>query len=214
MLSKVIALLQAKALVTAAAAVLLVGGASAAFAATPQGQSLMKNVTRHAPPTMTVGHDGTPGAKGTSEAKKGNNGCPGLPDAQNLAARFHLSTASSGSTVQAICALHNGTFKGTTASGTTVSAQHVLGYGEIEQLLTLAQFMAAHDATNAGAKLTDTNVSSFLAAALHICASTHSTEDCVRDNTSSNNGNGNGNGNGNNPGTGKPTSTPTPPPHH
>lgn len=208
MLSSLLTLLKGKALVTAVAAAMVVGGVTAVFAATPSGQAMFQNMSGHATATVAANHKATPTkAEGTPGQKRQDNGCPGMADAQRLATEFHLSTASTGSAVQSICALRQNTFKGSTPSGVAVTSSRVYGFGEIEQLLTVAQFMATHDA---GAKLTDANVSSFLAAALHTCASSHSTMDCVKDTTSgSNHGNGNGDGNGN----GKPTTTPTPPPH-
>lgn len=202
MLSNALALLKGKALVAAVAAAMIVGGVTAVFAATPSGQAMFQNMSGHAPATVAANHKATPTqAEGTPGQRRQENGCPGMADAQRLATEFHLSTASTGSAVQAMCALRQNTFKGSTPSGVAVTSSRVYGFGEIEQLLTVAQFLATHDA---GAKLTDANVSSFLAAALHTCTSSHSTMDCVKDTTSgSNHGNGNG----------KPTTTPTPPPH-
>src|SRR5260370_42650378 len=164
---KLLAVLQAKALVTAGDGVLLVGGATAAFDATPAGESVVQWLA-HTRPTVTATH-GTDA--GTTTAGKDHATCPGLSDAQNLATAYKLSTDSKGNAVTAICALHEGTFKGTTTASVSVTADRVYGYGEIDQLLTYAQYLAAHNTTNMGGKLSDTNVSSYLANALHSCGS-------------------------------------------
>ena len=66
--------------------------------------------------------------------------------------------------MEAICTLHTGTFKGTTPSGQAVLSGQVLGYGQIDQLLTSAQDLASHDKANTAGKLTDGNVRAYLAA--------------------------------------------------
>src|SRR5258708_15965168 len=203
---KLLAFLQAKALVTAAAGVLLVGGATAAFAATPAGQTVVQSLA-HTRPTVTAtathGTDaGTPG--------KDHATCPGLSDAQNLATAYKLSTDSKGNAVTALCALHEGTFKGATTASVSVTADRVYGYGEIDQLLTYAQYLAAHDSANVGGKLSDTNVSSYLANALHSCGSTP-LEKCLMTNIPGfHPGNGNKPTEPPTPNCNKPTETPTP----
>src|SRR5258708_3077815 len=205
-------LLKAKALIAIVAGVLLVGGATAAFASTSAGQNVVQSLT-HGHPTVTArstqeaNHNG----QNTGKSNQDRNTCPGLPHAQNLATKYQLSTASQGDGVKGIWALDQGTFKGTSSSGVTVAASRVYGYGEIDQLLTYAQYLASHDKANAGGKLTATNVSSYLAAALHSCG-TSPLETCLKTNIpnyqpgSADHGNGNGgNGSGN-----KPTTTPTP----
>lgn len=178
---KLLALIKAKALITVVAGFLLVGGATAAFAATPAGQTVVQSIT-HGQTSATAGTTHTPdrGPSGTP-GKKGSNDCPGLADAQNLAAIFHLSTDAQGDAVKALCTLHQGTFKGTTTSGSAVAATRAYGYGEEEQLLTYAQYLAAHDSAHAGGTLTDDNVSTYLANALHSCAATP-LEKCLRTN--------------------------------
>lgn len=202
---KLLGLLKAKALIAIVAGVLLVGGATAAFASTSAGQNVVRSLV-HGPSTVTArstqeaNHNG----QNTGKSNQDRNTCPGLPDAQNLATKYHLSTASQGDAVKAICTLHQGTFKGAT---------RVYGYGEIDQLLTYAQYLASHDKANAGGKLTDTNVGSYLATALHSCG-TSPLETCLKTNIpnyqpgSTDHGNGNG-GNSNGSGN-KPTATPTP----
>lgn len=206
---KLLGLLKAKAFIAIVAGALLVGGATAAFASTSAGQDVVRSLTNgHSTITTTstrdVNHDGQKIGKSNQD----QNTCPGLPDAQNLAMKYHLSTASQGNAVKAICTLHQDTFKGTTSSGITITASRVYGYGEIDQLLTYAQYLTSHDKANIGGKLTDTNVSSYLAAALHSCG-TSPLETCLKTNIpnyqpgSGEHGNGNGSGN-------KPTATPTP----
>lgn len=128
-----------------------------------------------------------------------------------------LSSASQSSAVQAICALHTGAFKGTTPGGSTVSSNRVFGYGEIDQLLIYARYLATHDKANATGQLTNGNVESYLAEALQSCG-TSPLEQCLKTNIPNYQpGNGNGNGGGNGPPAetptphgGKPTGTPTP----
>lgn len=196
---KLLALLQAKALVTLTAGVLLVGGVTAAFAATPTGQNVVQSLVHVRPgATAMATHSAQENMSGTAGANHTN--CPGQSDAQNLATRYQLSTTSTGNAVMTICALHQGTFKGSTTSGVSVTSSRVYGYGEIDQLLTYAQYMVAHDSTNVGGKLSDNNVSEYLANALHSCGSTPLAT-CLMTNIP---GFQPGNDNGN-----KPTSTPT-----
>lgn len=215
---KFVQLLKGKLFVTVLAGVVLVGGATVAFASTPAGQGII-HAGVHAQSTAT-----TPGKANhkdkdhtTTTAGQGNS-CPGLSQAQQLAGEFSLSTDSTGDAVQAICALHQGTFKGTTAGGTSINSSRVFGYGEIEMLLTYAQSLASHDKANTSAKLTSANARGYLAQALQSCGATP-LETCLKTNIpgfqpGSSTGNSNsqhsdhGQGNGN----GKPTSTPTP--HH
>ncbi len=157
----------------------------------------------------------TPGTKqngqGTGQPNQHQSACPGLSQAQKLASSYHLSTDSQGDAVQAICALHQGTFKGAASDGTLITASRVYGYGEIDQLLTYAQYLAAQDKTSPDGKLSDTNVRSYLAAALQSCG-TSPLATCLQThmpNYQPGNQNGNGKGQGN---ANKPTATPTP--HH
>ena len=220
---KLLAHVQTKALVTLVAGLLLVGG-TAAFAATGAGQNVVQSLTHaHTMVTAAATHDAKGNAQGTTG--KDHASCPGQPEAQNLAASYHLSTVSTGNAVAAICALHQGTFKGSTTGGVSVTSSRVYGYGEIDQLLTYAQYLARHDHANAGGKLSESNVSGYLATALHTCGSTP-LETCLLTHMPGfRPGNGNGNkptssptGHGNKPTTtptphgDKPTATPTP--HH
>ncbi|HEU5379972.1 MAG TPA: hypothetical protein VFV38_31505 [Ktedonobacteraceae bacterium] len=196
-----VSLLKAKAFIVVAAGILLVGGATVAFAATPAGHDVVQTLT-HGQPTATPANQHAQHDDQSGQSSQNHNTCPGLAEAQNLATKYHLSTDSNGNAVQAICALHEGSFKGMTTSNASVSTSHVYGYGEIDQLLTYAQFLAAHDSANAGARLSDLNVSSLLATALQKCG-TSPVEVCVRTNVSGNQHGKSGNGN-------KPATTPTP----
>src|SRR6266849_1035705 len=103
---KLLALLKAKGLITIVAGFLLVGGATAAFAATSAGQTVVQSIA-HAHVTVTPHTPGDQHDQGSATPQKGQGkpACAGLSDAQNLAKNAQLSTASSGSAVQDICAL-------------------------------------------------------------------------------------------------------------
>ena len=212
---KLLTLLKGKLALTVVAGFLVVSGATAVFAATPTGQTVVQSLTHTSPSAAQATQGAQHSGQQNDQGKQKHSACSGLTDAQNLAKAYGLSTSSQSAGVMAICALHQGTFKGTTASGVMVSASRVYGYGEVDQLLTYAQYLAKKD----GTKLSDANVGSYLAAALHSCGSTP-LEVCLRTNTQpgNHNGGGNGNGNGNQPTTTptpnghKPTATPTP--HH
>jgi hypothetical protein len=156
-----------------------------------------------------------PGATPHGKGQKNDHSqqCAGLPEVQRLATKFSLSTASQSDDVEAIYSLHDGSFEGTTISGATLSTSTVYGYGEIDQLLTSAQFLASHDKGNVDGKLTSSNTRTYLADALHGCGKTPS-QVCQKTNTpatptANNNGNaGNKQHVGN--GKAKPTGTPTP----
>ena len=206
---KIVALLKVKFLAIAVAGVVLAGGAAAVVAATPAGQQLFHATSHSAQVTKTTDAN-------QQNQKDQTNTCPGLADAQNLATHYSLSSASQSTAVQAICALHIGTFKGTTPGNKSVSSSRVYGYGEIDQLLTYASYLATHDKTNSVSKLTDENVQSYLAEALQSCGASP-LDPCLKTNipnyqpgNGGNNGNGGGNGNGNGNGGSKPTGTPTP----
>src|SRR6266699_3159851 len=216
-------LLKGKLLLMALVSLAVFGGAVAMAATTSGGQSVFHALvgstsTTSAPdkpsPTHGTGGEATPTPGANSHAAN----CPGLPEAQNLAASFSLGTASTGDDIQAICSLHQGTFKGTAPSGATVASSQVFGYGEINDLLTYAQYLATHDTANAAGTLTSDNARSHLAEALQNCGTT-ALESCLltkipgfQPGKSGNNGNGNGKPtSAPTPGGGKPTSTPTPP---
>lgn len=199
--------LKAKLLAALIAGTVVVGGGTAVFAMTPAGQSAIHAVTGAANANQT------PDATADATKQAGQNGhdngngqsCAGNADAQRLAAEFSLSTASGSDALLAICALHAGTFTGTTPGGKTVSSSRVFGYGEIEQVLTYAKYLASHDASNPGGKLTTGDARGYLAEALQSCGTTP-LEVCLQQHIP-----GYHPGNGNGSGGGQPTSTPTPP---
>jgi len=199
-------LLKGKLLVSVVASVVLVGGATVAFAATSAGQTVVQSlIQRHSTVNTTTTSSTRHKGWGTGQPSHDPGACSGLPAAQKLASSYHLSPNSQGAAIMAICELHQGTFTGT--------AGRVYGYGEIDQLLTYAQYLAAHDASTPGGKLRDDNVHSYLAAALQSCG-TSPLATCLQTHIPNSqpgkhNGNGNGNGNGN---ANKPTATSTP--HH
>jgi hypothetical protein len=214
-------LIKAKVLAIVLASVAVVGGGTVAFAATPAGQHAWQAVTGHANSTETPDNQG----------KNANDkNCSGDNSAKQMLASLSLSTDANSDAMQAVCELHSGKFDGKTPDGTDVSTTRVYGYGEIEQLLTYANYLATHDSAenNPGGKLDDTNARSYLAQALQSCGSTP-LEKCLMDNipgyhpgngdsgngnagNNNGSGNGNGNGSGNGNGNGKPDGTPTP--HH
>src|SRR5260370_20664642 len=206
---KFVRVLQGKLIVVVLVSVAVVGGATA-FAATSTGQGLVHAIAgqAHAPATPDgESHGNTLQANTTHPADKSTkNTCPGLADAQQLATQFALSTASTSDDIQALCALHQGTFTGTTPKGAAVSSQRVFGYGEIDQLLTYAQFLAGHGAANAGGKMTSANARGLLAEAVQSCGTTPLVT-CLQTHLP-----GFQPGNSNESGHGKPSSTPTP--HH
>lgn len=219
---KLLALLQTKAVVTVLASVLLVGGATAAFAATPAGQTVVQSIT-HAHPTASAAATHSSGSGDQSSSAHGQKTCPGLPDAQHLATSYHLSDASNGTAVTAICALHTGTFTSMTTAGVKVTVSRVYGYGEINQLLIYAQFLATHNSANAGGALSDTTVDTSLADALHSCGSMPLEHCLVKNIPGFTPGTGQDNQPTGTPTTGKPDGTPipngnkptgTPTPHH
>ncbi len=213
--------LTGKFLVATLASLALIGGATAVFAATAAGQGMVHAI--HSQPTSGTskvashknnGHD--------NDTDSHSSTCPGLPKVKVLATKFALSIDSASDAIHAICALHQGTFKGTTSSNASVTSSHVFGYGEIKMLLTYAQFLASHDKANTGGKLTSNNVRSYLAQALQSCGIT-SLETCLKTkipgfkpgtnhSVSTGNTNDQDSNHGHRNGNGKPTSTPTP--HH
>src|SRR5260221_13373999 len=210
---KFVRVLQGKLIVVVLVSVAVVGGATA-FAATSAGQGLVHAIAgqAHAPATPDgESHGNTLQANTTHPADKSTqNSCPGLPDAQQLATQFALSTASTSDDVQAVCALHQGTFTGTTPNGAAVASKRVFGYGEIDQLLTYAQFLAGQGGTKAGGKVTSANARGFLAEAVQSCGTT-ALVTCLQTHLPGfQPGNSNESSHGN--GHGKPSSTPTP--HH
>jgi hypothetical protein len=211
---KFVRLLKGKLIVVALVSVAIIGGATA-FAATSAGQGLVHalNGQPHTAATPEVDSHGNNLQTNNHQADKNSkNTCPGLPDAQRLASQFALSTDSTSEDIQALCALHQGTFTGTTSNGVSVSSKRVFGYGEIDQLLTYAQFLAGQDTANAGGKLTTANTQGFLAEAIQSCGTTPLVT-CLKTNIPGfQPGNNNNTSHGAVNGHGKPSSTPTP--HH
>ena len=171
-------LLKGKLLVAALLGIVVASGTTAVFAASPAGQGVVHAImgVAHA---KAATHKNSHDASSHKAAGRKNSTCPGLPEAQQLSAKYALSTDRDVDAVQAICALHRGTLVGTTPAGASVSSQQVFGYGEIDKLLAYAQFLATHDKANASSKLTDSNVRSFLALALQHCGTT-SLERCLK----------------------------------
>lgn len=199
----------------------LVGGTGMALAFTPIGYGLAhaftsSNVPMATPTQMsgnkTTDHDHSMTMTHGQSQRNTPNTCPGDPQAQGVATEFSLSTAENGSALQVICALHNGTFQGM-ANGKSVTLNHALGYGEIEQVFTTAKSGAAKD----GVTLTDGNVQQYVAIALSTCTPAQSLEACInesgKDMTATPTPHPTGKPTTTPPsqGNNKPTSTPTPP---
>jgi hypothetical protein len=212
-------LIRGKFLAVALVSIAVATGTAAMAASTPAGRNVVQAVVGLTSATSTPGKPSVtlgPGSGDTATpgTNKSASNCAGLPEAQTLAASFSLSTDSTSDALQAICALHQGTFKGTTPSGATISSSRVFGYGEIKDLLTYARYVATHDTPSAGGTLASTNARSYLAEALHTCGTT-ALEACLmtkmpgfQPGQSGNNGKPSSTPT---PGSGRPTSTPTPP---
>src|SRR5260370_12394136 len=191
---KLASLLKRKLLVAALLSITVASGTTAVFAAMPAGQGAVHAMMAMAHGQAALHRDGHH-ASGHKAAGRKSSACPGLPEAQQLAAKYALSAGRDGDAVQAMCALHRGTFVGTTPAGAVVSSQQVFGYGEINKLLASAQFLATHDKANASGKLTDSNVRSLLALALQHCGTT-SLERCLKTKVLPGNSGSNKGGNG------------------
>src|SRR5712692_4191363 len=166
---KLVCLLKGKILVAVLLSIAVASGTTAVFAATPAGQGVVHAImgVAHA---KAATHKNSHDASSHKAAGRKISTCPGLPEALHLTAKYALSTDRDGDAIQAICALHRGTFVGTTPAGASVSSQQVFGYGEIDKLLAYAQFLATHDKANE--KLTDSDARSYLALALQHCGTT------------------------------------------
>jgi hypothetical protein len=191
---KLVSLLKGKILVAALLSIVVASGTTAVFAATPAGQGAVHAIMAMAHAQAVLHRDGHHASSHKDEGRKSST-CPGLPEAQQLAAKYALSTDRDGDAVQAICALHRGTFVGTTPAGASVSSKQVFGYGEINKLLASAQFLVTHDKANASGKLTDNNVRSYLALAIQHCGTT-SLERCLKTYVQPGNSGSNKGGNG------------------
>jgi hypothetical protein len=166
---KLASLFKGKVLVAALLSIMVASGTTAVFAASPAGQGAVHAIMAMAHAHAALQRDGHH-ASGHKVAERKSNTCPGLPEAQQVAAKYALSTDRDGDAVQAMCALHRGAFVGTTPAGASISSQQVFGYGEINILLASAQFLVTH--AKANEKLTDSNVLSYLALALQHCGTT------------------------------------------
>jgi hypothetical protein len=179
-------LLKWKAAAATLVGAMLVGGTGIALAFTPMGYDLAQALTAggHAmtTPTQMSGNKAADHnhamamTHGQSQQGKNASTCPGDPQAQQLAKEFSLSTAKNGSAMQVICALHEGTFKAM-VNGKSVTLNHPLGYGDIEQLLTYVKSFAAKN----GDTLNDGNVQQYVATALSACSTAQSLESCIND---------------------------------
>src|SRR5215470_11655627 len=83
-----------KLVAAAIAGVIIVGGATAAFAATPAGQDLVHTLTGPAHTKATANAADSQAGDSHANNQHANSGnkstCPGLPDAQRLAGQFAL----------------------------------------------------------------------------------------------------------------------------
>jgi hypothetical protein len=186
----VVSLLKGKVIAAIAVGAVLVGGGTAVMAATSTGQHFIQTLTPQPQAAILKSHDlsTNQGHKNDSSQQNGasdhNNICHELDTVQSLAGKFSLKTTSVSDAIQAICALHNGTFKGVTPNGITVLSQRALNYDEIAQLLKYAEYLANQNKANGSGKLTSDNLRAYLAAALQSCGTTPLAT-CVKQNISS-----------------------------
>ena len=159
----------------------LVGGTGIALAFTPMGHDVAQTLAGSNHAMATPAHmSGDKAADHTTTTMHGqgqqnnnNSTCSGDSQAQQMAKEFSLSTDKNGSAMQTICALHDGTFQ-ETINGKSVTLDHPLGYGEIEQLFMDARSLAEKN----GIPLTDGNVQQYVNMALSACTTT-SLESCI-----------------------------------
>ena len=177
---KMLTLLKSKVLLVALMGILVIGGTTAALAAT----DVLRQQGTHAPtlvhlsPTATArtGQRSDDDQEGDNDIDEQGQNCSNQEDLQDFLQHFHLAATKNSAAVQAVCALQAGTFKGTTPKGVAVSSTHTFRSGEIVQLFVLAQFLAMKD----GVKLNDTNLASYLASAVHTCSAFSSTATCLK----------------------------------
>ncbi|GHO48843.1 hypothetical protein [Ktedonospora formicarum] len=217
--SAIATVIKGKILVTTLLGMAVIGGGTAAFAATPAGQNITKSITTsaHTATPTTANTKDQKSTEKTNPSKKQSTSqqdeCPGLPEVQNLAKAFSLSTDSKSETIQLLCSLHTGDYKG---------LDHALGYGEINDLLTYAQYLAGQEKNATDAKLSDETLSTYITKVLQTCANDPISA-CVKANMPTDQGKSDSNSGDTNrskSGTptkptvtpGKPTVTPTP--HH
>ncbi len=101
-------------------------------------------------------------AAGTPGATIADKNCPTSAEVKRLTSKYALSSTSDSAAVKAICSLNNGTFTGKTTKGVVVKSSKPYSYDQIDQLLAFVQ----HLATQNKVKLTDSNISTYLADAL------------------------------------------------
>lgn len=176
-ISTLSSLLKGKALVAVLAAALVAGG-GAAMAATPMGQNAIHSMNNtHSDAAAHPDKDKSQNNKDDQNKDKDDanahaTDCSAMPAVKQLATEFGLSTAATSNSIKTICALHDGSFKGTTTAGASVSSTRVFGLGEIEALLAMAKH-------NSGTSLTDASVQAQVANVLQHCGSKAAME-CVK----------------------------------
>lgn len=181
---KMLVLLRNKLLVLVVAGAVILGGTTVVLAATMSGQQGAHSPTAahlSATATATAGHRSDDDQKGdddkdTDKDTEGQNQSCSGQEVQDFLQHFRLATTKNSAAVQAVCALHAGTFKGTSPKGAAVSSSQKFRFEEIAQLFLLAQSLAMKD----GVKLNDTNVTSYLASAVQTCSTFSSTSACLK----------------------------------
>jgi hypothetical protein len=113
---KLAGLFKGKVLVAVLLSITVASGTTAVFAATPAGRGVVHAMMAMAH-AQAATHKNDHHASSHKAAGRKSSTCPGLPEAQQLAAKYALSTDRDGDAVQAMCALHRGTFVGTTPAG-------------------------------------------------------------------------------------------------
>lgn len=188
-------LVKGKVLVTVLVSLALVGGTTAVMAATPGGRSFFHSVvsasTSTSTSTSTANVAITAKANQASSASVNVNGsttakapdvCADLTEALQVVDKHHMRSDTNDNGLQlaeAICALHNGTFKATTSTGALVTSSRHFTYAEIDQLLTLTAVLSAR-AMQGVHTVTNLNLVANLAVAVQACGSAGSVSGCVQ----------------------------------
>ncbi len=159
--------LKGKLVLAALVGTTVVGGTTAAMAATPTGQQIVHQITRSGDflpfSTPDKAYAPLPGkATSTPGATVADKNCPTSAEVKQLTSKYALSNTSSSAAVKAICSLNNGTFTGKTTKGVVVKSSRPLSYDQIDQLLAYAKRLATQNKV----KLTASNISTYLADAL------------------------------------------------
>jgi len=181
-------LVKGKLLVTVLVSLALVGGTTVVMAATPGGQSVFHAVTGTSTSTAKVAV--TVATKQVSVSVNVNSktttkvsgACADLTEAQQMVDKHHMRSATKDNGLQlaqAICALHNGTFKAVTSAGVLVTSSRHFTSAEIDQLLTLAAALSAQSMQDVHT-VTDLNLVDYLAVAVQTCGSAASVSGCVQ----------------------------------